>query len=85
MAEVSREEQLAKEIAHAMNTICFNGKRFAERMEFEHRYLQNEFFLNVICEFIRYAGSDEYYYDGRNEYTHEMCKRLIPVLDEGVR
>jgi len=85
MAEISREERMVKTISDAVNNFGFDVDKFLNAMGREHRYLQNLFFLDIVCEFIRYAGSDDYGYDGRNEYTHEMCKRLIPVLNEGVR
>lgn len=73
--ELTREEKLAKDITEALNAFGFNRKAFCKAMNGEHRYLQAEF-GELVMEFIRYAASDDYRYDGRNEWVHDQCQIL---------
>jgi len=75
----SREKILVRNITDALNPFGFSRKTFCEEMNREHRYLQSEW-MELVCEFIRYAGSDKYGYDGRNEWVHTLCKKLTEEL-----
>ena len=75
----NREATLAKHITDELNPFGFKRKAFCEAMGREHRYLQSEW-MELVCEFIRYASSDAYGYDGRNEWVHKLCKDLAKNL-----
>lgn len=80
MKDYERERKLASDITDALNTFSFNGAEFCTAMSREHRYLQGEFF-ELVCKFIRYAGSDHYGYDGRNEFVHRISKEICEKMD----
>lgn len=80
MANNEREKKLASDITDALNAFGFKGAEFCEAMSREHRYLQGEFF-ELVCKFIRYAGSDHYGYDGRNEFVHTISKEICEKMD----
>lgn len=73
--KLTREEELAKTITDAMNAFGFRKGAFCEAMAKEHRYLQAEFMV-LVQEWIEYAASDRYQYDGRNEWVHEDAKKM---------
>ena len=58
-----------------VNNFSHDNKEFCELMSREHRYLQEEF-TRLCLEWIATCGSDDYRFDGRNEYSHVICKEL---------
>jgi len=72
---LTREEELARTITDAINAFGFKPYRFAEAMAKEHRYLQAAFML-LVQYWIEYAASDEYQYDSRNEWVHEVAQKM---------
>lgn len=47
-----------------------------EAIHTSHRTIQSEFFLRMIKVFDVISKSDDVYFDPRNEWTKEMCKRF---------
>ena len=58
-----------------VNNFSHDNKEFCELMTHEHRYLQEEF-TRLCLDWIATCGSDDYRFDGRNEYSHVICKEL---------
>lgn len=79
MKDMTREKELASAITDALNPFGFKRKAFCEAMSREHRALQSEW-MELVCEFIRYAASDAYGVDGRNEWVKTVCKKLEKEL-----
>jgi hypothetical protein len=42
----------------------------------DHRTLQQSF-TKLCLKWIEYVGSEEYHFDGRNQDSHETCKKLV--------
>ena len=47
-----------------------------EAIQTSHKTIQSEFFLRMIKVFDIISKSDDVYFDPRNEWTKEMCKRF---------
>jgi len=58
-----------------------NQKTFVRQMSFQHRTLQQSF-TQLCFMWIKFAGSDEYRFDGRNQATHEECKKIKEALGD---
>ena len=75
--------ELAKLIANNLNT--FNYTEFIEAftlaMSREHRTLQQSF-TQFCFEWIKFAGSDEYQTDGRNETSKEFCQKITKFMED---
>lgn len=76
MAEPTREQIAQKALENAINNCGFSPKRFAESTVTWHRYLQNEL-LKLAIWIIKTYGSDNYSYDDRNRYAHEIAKKIL--------
>lgn len=76
----SHEFKAAEKMEDAINTLGWNPQRFAQSFTTWHRTLQQEFFRTIV-ETIKVAASDEYRFDGRNEKTHELAKKIV---DSGI-
>ena len=74
-----REAKTAALMAHELNVFGFSKKAFAREMSKEHRYLQSEF-MELIIAFVEYAASDDYGFDGRNEWVHRVARDMVKVL-----
>lgn len=75
-----REQDAADTISSLLNTFSFNHKEFCKAMCDEHRTLQQQF-TEMCLQWIRTCASDDYRYDGRNEYSHNMCKEIVTAYD----
>lgn len=60
----------------AINNCGFNHLEFIKKSNNWHRYLQNEL-VKLARAIIKNAASDEYKYDGRNEWAHTISKEII--------
>lgn len=60
----------------AINNCGFNHLEFIKKSNNWHRYLQNEL-VKLARAIIQNAASDEYKYDGRNEWAHTISKEII--------
>lgn len=70
------EKKAVNNITNAINIMTFNKKKFCQLMSHEHRYLQEEFTL-LCLDWLRTCASDDYGFDGRNEYSHVIAKELV--------
>lgn len=64
---------------YAINTCGFNFQNFAKATTKWHRYLQNELF-KLAMAIIQVYGSEDYQYDGRNEYAHNQSQLIIRTI-----
>ena len=63
-------------LENAINNCGFNHLEFIKKSNNWHRYLQNEL-VKLARAIIQNAASDEYRYDGRNEWAHRISKEII--------
>lgn len=63
-------------LENAINNCGFNHLEFIKKTNNWHRYLQNEL-VKLARAIIQNAASDEYRYDGRNEWAHRISKEII--------
>ena len=63
-------------LENAINNCGFNPLEFVKKSNNWHRYLQNEL-VKLARAIIKNAASDEYRYDGRNEWAHRISKEII--------
>ena len=78
------ETKAVNNIINAINVMGFDKKEFCKLMSREHRYLQEEF--TFLClEWIRTCASDNYGFDGRNEYSHVISKELVKHFCYGMK
>lgn len=76
MADKTREQIATEALENAINNCGFSPKRFAESTLIWHRYIQNEL-LKLAIWIIKTYGSDNYRYDDRNRYAHEIAKKIL--------
>ena len=78
------EEKLDKLVTGLSNYVNQGGsvKKFAERFSQEHRTLQQNFTRLCMGWFEKLASLDEYQYDGRNEASHKLAKRIVALEDK---
>ena len=60
----------------AINNCGFKPSEFVKETNNWHRYLQNEL-VKLAIAIIKNAASDEYRYDGRNAWAHDVSKTII--------
>ena len=80
---VSKETQNNVRILEDMvNSFSFRSQGVAEYFaRVAHRTLQQN--LTRFCvEWLRVCASDDYGYDGRNEASHKLAKKIIEALDD---
>lgn len=78
----SREGKAMSQLSDAVNSMSFNARNFANAARLEHRTLQQSIFRCAV-EIIKVYASDDYTYDGRNQASHELAKKIVDtgVLD----
>lgn len=82
MAEIMKEEALAKAITSELNTFSFDYQAFCKAMSMEHRTLQQSF-MRLVSEWIRYcADLKDWEIDGRNEASVALCRILKERMDQ---
>lgn len=73
-------EELNKEaldaLESAINNCGFNPNEFIKETNTWHRYLQNEL-VKLARAIIKNAASDDYKFDGRNEWAHVTSKEIL--------
>lgn len=74
------EEQVCF-VSTMLNSFGFDYKAFCMFMTGEHRTLQQSF-TRLCVEWLKTCASDEYYFDGRNEASHEVAKRMVQAGGE---
>ena len=63
-------------LENAINNYGFKPSALVKETNNWHRYLQNNLVKFAIA-IIKNAASDEYRYDGRNEWAHTISKEII--------
>lgn len=74
--------RIAEMITSELNSFGFNYKGVCEAMLREHKTLQQSF-TRLCVEWLRTLGTaEEWHFDGRNEASRELAKKLLPYLEE---
>jgi hypothetical protein len=77
----SKEKDLAEKITDGINPFSFDKKSFIDAMSWQHRTLQQKF-TSLCLAWITYVGGADYRTDGRNEYSHEQCAKIVKLMKE---
>ena len=72
---------VAEELAKLVNSYSLNCTAVAKEMTREHRTLQQSF-TRLCVAWLKECAKDTYSYDGRNEATHFVAKKLVAALDD---
>jgi hypothetical protein len=76
-------EAVAKEVSHMLNGMGGTAqKAFIEYMTHEHRTIQ-QLFTKQCLTWLRTCGSPEYNYDGRNEASADLGRKIVKAIDDG--
>ena len=77
----SYDDVFVRFFSNFVNGKCRDKKHVAEKMSWDHRYLQNEMFY-VCLEFIKKLAEncEKGFYDPRNRYACETSKMMIDAL-----
>ena len=75
--------EAAEAMADFVNSLGCNNKKFVEEMSLQHRTLQQSF-TDLCFEWIRQSAKhhDDGNFDGRNEYSCEVCKRILEFVPD---
>lgn len=79
-----KEEEIKKlvsRITDFVNSYSLKSEQFCDAMSQEHRTLQQSF-TRLCLKWIEYVADNEYRTDGRNETSHEVCKRMIELYGD---
>lgn len=76
----TREYKAAMALEDALNDTCFNYENFAQSVQFMHPTLQQSLF-RLIRAVIKEQAREDRYFDGRNQASHEMAKKLFNTLE----
>ena len=74
------ERNLASNITNAINSYTFDYAHFCAAMGRQDAVAQANF-ISLSFFWAQRAASDAYQYDGRNEYTHLVCKEIFQVME----
>lgn len=74
--------EFANTIAHELNKFGVDYKGIVKAMRNEHRTLQQNFTRLCVEWLIKCGTDDEVCFDGRNIASHELGKKLLPILEE---
>ena len=74
-------KELVKQITNHLNTFGDKSEEFNKAMSNEHRTLQQNF-TRLCLAWIEHCASDEYYYDGRNEASHNTSKAILEGFEK---
>lgn len=84
MSNETRNKETARAFVNALNSFGVDYRGIAQAMLGEHRTLQQNF-TRLCREWLIAIGEcDEWLVDGRNEASHELGKKLLPILDEAI-
>lgn len=78
----AREETLAKQIEHGVNDYNFSYKEFAQQIRTMHPTLQQNFFRLIKESILFMADEKSHFIDPRNQASHDICKQLVPLLQD---
>lgn len=76
----SREENMYDTVSRALNS-GVEIPKVIELHERDHRTLQQKF-TGFCLSWIAKAGSSDYGFDGRNEYSHKQCEKIKNFMEE---
>lgn len=79
--EKTREQIMADQVGNSINCFNFDNKKFVEAFDREHRTLQQQF-TSLCLAWIEHVGSENYNFDGRNQYSHEQCEKVANFMKE---
>jgi hypothetical protein len=75
----------ANEVALVMsdfvNNFSCDKQEFVKEMAKDHRTLQQSF-TKLCLMWIEYVSSDDYRFDGRNQDSHETCKKMVRAFQK---
>ena len=80
MSNETRNKETARAFTNALNAFGIDYQGIAQAMLGEHRTLQQNF-TRLCKEWLIAVGESEWY-DGRNEASHELGKKLAPILKD---
>ena len=74
---------IAEEIADFVNSLGCDTEQFVKQMSTMHRTLQQSF-TDLCFQWIRQCAKhhDDGNFDGRNEYSCEVCKKIVDAVDD---
>ena len=77
-----KSQEIGSAFTSTLNTFGLDYQGIAQAMLSEHKTLQQNF--TMLCRewLIAIGECDEWLVDGRNEASHELGKKLLPLLDE---
>jgi hypothetical protein len=79
--EPTREQKLAQSIGDLVKTYSFDKEAFCKAMDREHNTNQQQF-AGIVLAWIQHCGSPDFYFDGRNKYTHEVFEKISKFMKE---
>ena len=77
---LDRHEFYEDVVESMVNDCGFRDKELAEKMANDHPTLQQSF-MRMVVAFIR-KMAEKTYYDGRNEKSVLLAKKLLPIVEE---
>lgn len=75
-----RHEFFRKQVEKMVNDFGFQDEELAKSMANDHPTLQQSF-MRMVVQFIE-KMADKSYYDGRNEASIKLAKKLKPIIEE---
>lgn len=66
-------------LTNMVNTMSLKPDIFIYLLSGEHRTLQQSA-TGLMFKWIQYAASDNYRFDGRNQATHDACKKIVSLM-----
>jgi len=73
--QAEKSFEIAEELSDLVNNFSFDARFFCDAMATQHRTLQQNF-TRLLMNWVEYCASDNYRFDGRNEGTKNLCKKL---------
>lgn len=78
IVEYNRTEEVFNCMSDALNR-GMDIKEFVERYTRDHRTLQQKF-TSLCLAWVETVGSENYTFDGRNEYSHRQCAQIVEFM-----
>lgn len=84
MTELEKKDiESARMLANMVNSFSFSPKKVCLALTREHRTLQQT--ITRFCvEWLKTCASDDYRYDGRNEDSHIVAKKLMEGHEDDI-
>ena len=79
--KTTKEYKAASDLEDAVNNMSFKYDKFAKCLSLMHPTLQQNMF-RLIAEMIKEQAREDRSYDDRNKSSHELAKKLIPIIEE---